>query len=225
MPVTITGDVPKRIEALVHNLSDENMRELTVQLRDSLVRRLWNVQWKGGPSVLIGRGLTAHSEPVRTPTGGWMCGVGSLEILHRDDAPPKTITEFLYWYQTQYMPAEKAKRAVERAEVARLEAKAKRIHRYPKEMGRLQNRLRHIQDVSIPHQWKLIVSIDDRIQTLRAQIWEHQITASSETLNRWGEQIRDLQVVRDRRRKKIRQLEDQAQGLRQQARELTIRYY
>lgn len=127
MPVTISGDATKRIEALVYNLSDERMRELCVELRDSLVRRLWNVQWKGGPSVYIGRGLTAYTEPVRTPTGGWMCGVGSLDILHREDAPPRTITEFLYWYQTQYMPEEKAKRVAEKVKVARREAAAEAI--------------------------------------------------------------------------------------------------
>lgn len=127
MPVTITGDATKRIEALVYNLSDDKMRDLCVELRDSLVRKLWDVQWKGGPSVYIGRGLTAHTEPVRTPAGGWMCGVGSLDILHRDDAPPRTITQFLYWYQTQHMPEEKAKRVAEKVKVARREAAAEAV--------------------------------------------------------------------------------------------------
>lgn len=115
MPVTISGDATKKIQALAYNLSDDRMRDLTIQLRDSLVKRLAGVQWSGQTSIYIMRGLTAYTEPVRTPTGGWTCGVGSLDILHRDDAPGKTITEFLYWYQTQYMPTEKKRRAAEKA--------------------------------------------------------------------------------------------------------------
>lgn len=112
MPVTISGDATKRIEALIYNLSDVRVRDLTVELRDSLVRKLAGVQWKGGTSIYITRGLTAYTEPVRTPAGGWMCGVGSLEILHRGDAPAKTIATFLEWYREQI-----EKKRVERREV------------------------------------------------------------------------------------------------------------
>lgn len=112
MPVTISGDATKRIEALAAGLSDERLRDLTIQLRDSLVGTLRNTKWGAGN---IGRGLTQYTEPVRTATGGWMVGVGSLEILHREPAPPHTIKDFLEWYRGIYRPAEKVERKVKPA--------------------------------------------------------------------------------------------------------------
>ena len=111
MPVTISGDAYKRIEAIAAGLSDERLYELTIQLRDSLVGTLRNTKWGAGN---IGQGLTQYTEPVRTATGGWMCGVGSLDILHREPAPPYTIKDFLEWYRGTYRPAEKVERKVER---------------------------------------------------------------------------------------------------------------
>jgi hypothetical protein len=146
MPVTVSGDATKRIEALVSNLSDDRMRELTVQLRDSLVRRLWNVQWSGKTSILIGRGLTAYTEPVRTPTGGWMCGVGSLDILHREDAPPKTISQFLYWYQTQYMPKERAERRAVAERRREVEITAKRRVRVKLDLRKAHKARRSLEE-------------------------------------------------------------------------------
>ena len=109
MPVTISGDAYKRIEAIAAGLSDERLRDLTIQLRDSLVGTLRSTKWGAGN---IGRGLTQYTEPVRTAIGGWMCGVGSLDILHREPAPPHTIKDFLKWYGETYLPAEKAERKV-----------------------------------------------------------------------------------------------------------------
>jgi len=135
MPVTISGDAYYQIEALAAKLSDDNMRALTVELRDSLVAKLGQVMWGGKVSVNIGRGLTQYTEPVRTPTGGWMVGVGSLDILHREDAPPYTIKDFLEWYRGQYMPAEKERRAVEKA----IKAKKSEISPAARETTRLRN--------------------------------------------------------------------------------------
>ena len=112
MPVTISGDARKRIEAIAAGLSDERLYELTIQLRDSLVGTLRNTKWGAGN---IGQGLTQYTEPVRTATGGWMVGVGSLEILHREPAPPHTIKDFLEWYRGTYRPAEKERRAAKKA--------------------------------------------------------------------------------------------------------------
>ena len=77
MPVTISGDAYKRIEALAAGFSDERLRDLIIQLRDSLGGTLRNTKWGAGN---IGQGLTQYTEPVRTATGGWMCGIASLEI-------------------------------------------------------------------------------------------------------------------------------------------------
>lgn len=163
MPVTISGDATKRIEVLVTNLSDDRIRDLTVQLRDSLVRRLWNVQWRGGPSILIGRGLTAYTEPVRTPTGGWMCGVGSLDILHREDAPPHTIADFLEWYRSQYVPAEKERRAAEKA------TKAQKPE--PSPAAKAAQRLKNI-NVALFGQYRIVLETSRLDVDLRERLYE-----------------------------------------------------
>jgi hypothetical protein len=132
MPVTISGDAHKRIEALAAGLSDERLRDLTIQLRDSLVGVLRNTEWGTGD---IGRGLTQYTEPVRTATGGWMVGVGSLEILHREPAPPHTIKDFLEWYRSTYRPARKERRAAEKA----IEAKKLEPSPVAKETARIRS--------------------------------------------------------------------------------------
>lgn len=132
MPVTISGDAYKRIEALAAGLSDERLRDLTIQLRDSLVGVLRNTEWGAGN---IGRGLTQYTEPVRTATGGWMVGVGSLEILHRKPAPPHTIKDFLEWYRGTYRPAEKERRAAEKA----VRAKEPEVSPAAKETARIRS--------------------------------------------------------------------------------------
>ena len=162
MPVTISGDATKRIKALVYNLSDDRMRELTVQLRDSLVGRLAGVQWSGKVSENISRGLTQYTEPVRTPTGGWMCGVGSLEILHREDAPPRTITDFLEWYRGQYMPAEKERRAAEKAIRAKKPA--------PSPAAMEAQRLRNV-NAQLFRQYRVVIRADRIDVELRERLY------------------------------------------------------
>ena len=167
MPVTISGDATKQIEALIYNLSDDRMRDLTVQLRDSLVRKLAGVQWGGKASIHIMRGLTAYTEPVRTPTGGWVCGVSSLDILHRDDAPPKTIANFLEWYRSQYMPAEKERRAEKKA----IRAKKPEISPAAREAARIKS-----VNIELFAQYRVVikagyleVDLRERLYKLRAQ--------------------------------------------------------
>ena len=114
MPVTVSGDAYKRIEAIAAGLSDDKLRDLTIQLRDSLVGTLRSTKFGTGN---IGRGLTQYTEPVRTATGGWMVGIGDLDRLHRDPLKGEgvhSIEKFLDWYSKTYLPAEKVERKVER---------------------------------------------------------------------------------------------------------------
>lgn len=189
MPVTITGDATKRIEALVYNLSDNRMRDLTVQLRDSLVRKLAGVQWSGGTSVYIMRGLTAHTEPVRTPTGGWMCGVGSLDILHREDAPPRTIADFLEWYRQQM-----EEKRVERREVRERKAAEARTARIRIESINALNDSYLSLNAQLNKGLKRFEAIDRAKEKLREKKAARvSLTeASMRMKDRWQEQINEL---------------------------------
>lgn len=181
MPVTISRGAYKRIEALAVGLSDERLRDLTIQLRDSLVGTLRNTKW--GASN-IGRGLTQYTEPVRTATGGWRCGVGSLEILHRDPLKGEgvhSIEQFLDWYRKTYLPAEKAERKAKRA----IKAKKPELSPAAKESARIRS-----INVELFAQSRIQIAasramsdIGDRYDIL----WEKRSEAV-----RWG---RDKQVV------------------------------
>ena len=121
MPISVVENKGlRRIEALVQKVSDASLLELCEKLAGELVQDLSTVPWGGN----IKRGLTYMTEPRRTPTGGWMIGVGSLDILHRDKAPPGTISAFLEWYRGQIEEKQKA-RAKEAAAARGVKAKEK----------------------------------------------------------------------------------------------------
>ncbi len=142
MPVTISGDAYKRIEAIAAGLSDDKLRDLTIQLRDSLVGTLRSTKFGTGN---IGRGLTQYTEPVRTATGGWMVGIGDLDILHREPAPPHTIRDFLDWYSKTYLPAKKVERKVERKRKYEAEIVAGRRIRVKLDLRRAYKALRNLE--------------------------------------------------------------------------------
>ena len=119
MPITITENRGlRRIEALVQKVGDASMLELCEKLAAELVQDLSTVPWGGN----IKRGLTYMTAPKRTSTGGWMIGVGSLDILHREKAPLGTISAFLEWYRGQVEERKKA-RAKEAAAAKGIKAK------------------------------------------------------------------------------------------------------
>lgn len=96
MPITVTehGGL-RRIGVLAQKVSDRSMLELCESLATALVEELQTVPWGGN----IKRGLTHMATPRKTSTGGWVIGVGSLNILHRQPAPQGTISAFLKWYR------------------------------------------------------------------------------------------------------------------------------
>ena len=121
MPITITENKGlRRIKVLVQKVSNASMLELCEKLAGELVQDLSTVPWGGN----IRRGLTYMSEPRRTPTGGWMIGVGSLDILHREKAPSGTISAFLEWYRGQ-LEERKKQRAKAAAAARGVRAKKK----------------------------------------------------------------------------------------------------
>lgn len=121
MPIAIVENKGlRRIEVLVQKVSDASLLELCEKLAAELVQDLSTVPWGGN----IKRGLTYMTGPKKTPTGGWMIGVGSLDILHRDKAPPGTISAFLEWYRGQIEEREK-QRAKEAAAARAVKAKKK----------------------------------------------------------------------------------------------------
>ena len=171
MPVTISGDAYKRIEAIAAGLSDERLRDLTIQLRDSLVGTLRNTKWGAGD---IGRGLTQYTEPVRTATGGWMVGIGDLDILHRDPLKGEgvhSIEKFLDWYEKTYLPAEKAKKAarptVKKPEISPTAKRAQRLRQEYQESLRLRTALRvaDLRDVDLRERlYKLRAERNDAVR-------------------------------------------------------------
>lgn len=96
MPITVTEDAGRRkIEVLIQRVSNASLLELCESLATSLVEELHTVPWGGD----IKRGLTQRTSPKKTSTGGWVIGIGSSSILHRDPAPQGTISAFLEWYR------------------------------------------------------------------------------------------------------------------------------
>lgn len=193
MPVTISGDAYKRIEALAAGLSDERLRDLTIQLRDSLVGVLRNTEWGAGN---IGRGLTQYAEPVRTATGGWMVGVGSLEILHREPAPPHTIKDFLEWYRGTYRPAEEAERAERRAEVGRKAAEARlekiwadKVRSYEQSYLDLEKQRAKLN--------RSLGAIRKRITEFQTKRQAKVTIKPSKMIPKWAAQIKNLREQRD----------------------------
>jgi hypothetical protein len=121
MPITVVENKGlRRIEVLVQKVGDASLLELCEKLAAELVQDLSTVPWGGN----IKRGLTYMAAPRKTPTGGWMIGVGSLDILHRDKAPPGTISAFLEWYRAR-LAEQKKQRAKEAAAARDVRAKKK----------------------------------------------------------------------------------------------------
>jgi len=211
MPVTITGDAYKRIEAIAAGLSDEGLRDLTIQLRDSLVGTLRSTKWGAGN---IGQGLTQYTEPVRTATGGWMCGVGSLEILHGEPAPPHTIKDFLEWYRGTYRPAEKERRAAEkaiRAKKPEISPAAKRaqqlIQRYQESLRlRAAIRAADLKDVDLR----------ERLYELRAERNEAVRWGRVGDVAKKDASLRALEVRMARNQRRMREAEHRLAELRAQ---------
>lgn len=190
MPVTISGDAYKRIEALAAGLSDDRMRDLCIQLRDSLVGTLRSTKWGAGN---IGTGLTHYTEPVRTATGGWMCGVGSLGILHQKPAPPHTIKDFLEWYRGTYMPTEKR---VRKTEAERVAAKAKiervradRIRSFEQDYLDLDKQRTKLE--------RSLQPIKRRIIDLETKKQAKVTLKPSKMIPKWEAQVRKLKEQRD----------------------------
>lgn len=114
MPITFSGTATKRLEILVQKVGQEGLRGLTEQLAEAMIEELSTIpaNWEGN----IKKGLLQRTTARPTDTGGWVVGIGSRDILHGEPAPPRTISQFLYWFQKEHKPERSRKRAEARRE-------------------------------------------------------------------------------------------------------------
>lgn len=198
MPAKITGNATARLKRLQVQVSNVGLYELALELGQAMLEELMAVPWEGN----IKRGLMVMRPPRQTTTGGWIVGLGSLDILGRpgEKAPPHTIHDFLQWYRNVFMKREEMAReraGVERAKVEaarKAELAAGRARR--REIGRLEK--------AEAKAWGRFDWFTKRAQAKRGKITElrRKITrrkailtpASLRMQERWEGQIRELQT-------------------------------